>query len=413
MRIIFVTAHLPYGTDEAFIVPEIEELIRAGHQVLVVPRSPHGAVIHGETLVADSRIESLCSAPVLRKAAEVARAAPRDTAGAIADLFTGSTPLMTLKNLAVVPKALWLAALAREWGANHIHSHWAGTTATLAMLASKLSGIPWSFTAHRWDIVENNLLAGKVDSAAFARFISEDGLRMARAIGIGPALNARVLVMGIALPAAVERSRDAKTVVVCPARLVEVKGHRILIRAWRVLRDRGVEAELWLAGDGVLRSELQDLTRQLGLEDSVKFLGTLAHDDLLRIYRDVSITAVVLASNDLGNGLHEGIPVALIEAMGYGIPVIGTQAGGTPELVKPGTGLLVPPGDAPALANAIQSLLQDPELAGELGDSARRHVMKTHDITAVAVEFATAIEASSAAKRRFHCRLDQREIRET
>lgn len=394
MRIVFVTAHLPHGADEAFIVPEIQELIRAGHQVLLVPRSPRGAMLHGKSLVEHSRIEPLFSTRVMGEAAAVALSSPVDTSAAVSRLLSGSTPRMALKNLAVVPKALWLSAVATEWGADHIHSHWAGTTATLAMLASKLSGIPWSFTAHRWDIVENNRLAEKVQRAAFARFISEDGLRMARSIGIGPAPNARVLVMGIELPAVVDRSPGPSQLVVCPARLVEVKGHRFLIEAWRILRDRGVRAELWLAGDGELRPELETLTSRLGLQDSVKFLGTLAHDDLLRIYKEAPVTAVVLASNDLGNGLHEGIPVALIEAMGYGIPVVATQAGGTPELVKPGTGLLVPPGNSSALAGAIQLLLRDCQLAGELGKAARRHVVNTHDIAAVASDFAKAVEAS-------------------
>ena len=55
---------------------------------------------------------------------------------------------MLLKNLAVYPKGLWLARLAREWRADHIHAHWAATTATMALVASEFSGIPWSFTAH-------------------------------------------------------------------------------------------------------------------------------------------------------------------------------------------------------------------------------------------------------------------------
>jgi len=396
VRVIFVTANLPHGADEAFIVAEIDELIRAGHQVLVVPRSPKGPVIHGHSLAGHTRREALWSARVLGRAATVAAASPVQAARAVAKILKSRTPAVAAKNLAVVPKALWLAGIAKEWGAHHIHSHWAGTTATLAMLASAISGVPWSFTAHRWDVVENNLLPEKVRSAHFARFICEDGLRMAQAIGIGPACNARVLFMGVKLPAVVERSAGPWPIVICPARLVEVKGHRFLLEAWRILRNRGGHGELWLAGDGELRPQLESFTHSLGLQNSVKFLGTLAHQDLLRIYREVPVTAVVLASNDLGSGLHEGIPVALMEAMSYGIPVVATRAGGTPELVKPGTGLLVPPGNASALAEAIHSLFQDRTLVQQLGDSARRHVMETHDIVAVASELARVIEAGAA-----------------
>lgn len=397
MRVIFVTANLPHGAHEAFIVPEIAEMIRSGHQVLVVPRSPTGLVIHGESLLGHTRRESLCSANVLIGTARMAAASPVRTLGAVATILKSRTNTIAAKNFAVLPKALWLAGVAREWGAEHIHSHWAGTTATLAMIASAVSGIPWSFTAHRWDVVENNLLREKVESARVARFISEDGMRMAKDLGIGRATNARVLVMGVALPAEARAQRHGLwPVVVCPARLVEVKGHRFLLEAWRILRNRGVRGELWLAGDGELRPRLESFVLSHGLQNSIKILGTLPHERLLRIYKEVPISAVALASADLGNGLHEGIPVALIEAMGYGIPVVATATGGTPELVKPGTGLLVPPGDPRALADALQSLLQDNELREQLGDGARQHVLKAHDIVHVTSQLAAAFTGENA-----------------
>jgi glycosyltransferase involved in cell wall biosynthesis len=139
------------------------------------------------------------------------------------------------------------------------------------MLASRVSEIPWSFTTHRWDIVENNLLAAKVRSASFARFISEDGLRIARELGVEPSEKVRLLHMGISIPRSVApRARD-KAVVLCPARLVEVKGHRFLLEAWRILRDRGVDAVLKLAGQGELRLQLETFTWALGLGDQVRF----------------------------------------------------------------------------------------------------------------------------------------------
>lgn len=399
MKVIFVTANLPHGTDEAFIVPEINELLRAGHEVLVVPRSPKGPIIHGRDLVRHSRREPLCSPGVVAKATKRIGASPLRTLHCVAiTLRRSRTRGIAIKNLAVVPKALWLASIAREWGAEHIHSHWAGTTATMAMIASRLSGIPWSFTAHRWDVVENNLLEEKVKHAHVARFISEDGLKMAKDIGIGPAPNARVLMMGVSLPTEVERREGPWPIVVCPARLVEVKGHRYLLEAWRLLRVRGVHGELWLAGDGELRPQLENFVRASGLQHSVKFLGTLEHEDLLRIYREMPVSAVVLASTDLGNGNHEGIPVALIEAMGYGIPVVATHTGGTPELVKPGTGLLVPARDTVALADAIQNLLQDRDLLREVGRSARQHVVKTHDVVTITTELANALAGGGARR---------------
>jgi colanic acid/amylovoran biosynthesis glycosyltransferase len=382
VRIIYITAALPHGTDEAFIVAEIRELIRCGHQVLVIPRSPRGRILHGRELISISKMEPLCSMRVLAAAAAKTIASPAAVVSAIRPLLASKAT----KNLAVMPKAVWLASIAREWGADHIHCHWAGTTASMAMAASALSGIPWSLTLHRWDIVENNLLAAKVRHAAFARFISEDGLKMARALGV-PADRTRVIHMGVALPSRPTPIRGpvSRRVVLCPARLVEVKGHRYLIEAWNILKRRRIDGELWLAGDGELREPLQTLAREL---DSVKFLGALPHEELLAIYSRNLVSAVVMASLDLGGGYHEGIPVALIEAMGYGVPVIATRAGGTPELIRAGTGLLVPPADPAALAAAIERLFNDEELRRTLGQAGRRRAFEAFDITRVVAELA-------------------------
>jgi len=388
VKIIYVTANLPYGSTEAFIVPEIRELTRSGHQVLVVPRSPRGPMVHGREILTQTLREPLFSARVLRAAA------PRGSIEGMRLLQESGSVAIAIKNLAVVPKALWLADLAATWRADHIHCHWAGTTATMAMLASRVSGVPWSLTLHRWDIVENNLLAAKLKSASFARFISQDGLRMARALGIEHADNIRVLPMGVAIPeSAPRRIPLARPVVLCPARLVKVKGHCFLLEAWRLLRSRGVDGELWLAGDGDLRTQLEKLAEKLGLRASVKFLGAIPHDEFLRIYENGGVSAVVLASIDLGHENHEGIPVALIEAMSYGIAVIATSTGGTAELLQPGSGLLVPPEDPSALADSLGSLLQNKAFAEGIADAGRWRAIETYDVVQVASKLADAFEA--------------------
>jgi glycosyltransferase involved in cell wall biosynthesis len=182
--------------------------------------------------------------------------------------------------------------------------------------------------------------------------------------------------------------------VVCPARLVAVKGHRFLLQAWRILENRGVTGELWLAGEGELRQELEALADSLGLRRSVKFLGVLSHRELLSLYRESAVSVVVVPSIDMGNGYHEGIPVALIEAMSYGVPVVATRTGGTEELVLPETGLLVPPEDPGALAGALQTLLQDGPLREEMGNRGRMRVIEAHDIVRVASQLASAFAAA-------------------
>ena len=398
MRIVYVTAALPHGTDEAFIVPEIRELLRSGHEVLIVPRSPHGRILHGEEIVRHSRIEKLFSTDVLKTALRAAIAEPSRTARALRIVLAEKI----LKNAAIVPKGLWLAALARDWRADHIHCHWAGTTASMALVASAVSGIPWSLTLHRWDIVENNLLAAKVRHARFARFISDDGLAMARARGVRARDRVRVIHMGVALPRGAESkpARDRR-VVLCPARLVEVKGHRYLLEAWCALKERGVPGELWLAGDGDLRGRLETFARDLEIDGSVRFLGALPHRDLLTIYEQGLVSAVAMASLDLGNGCHEGIPVALIEAMSYGVPVIATRAGGTPELIRPGAGLLVPPAHPVALADAIERIIEHPDFARDMGRRGRQRALESFDIARVVSELAGAFAGETKVAANF------------
>lgn len=398
MRIIYVTARLPHGSDEAFIVPEIRQLVRTGHEVLVVPRSPRGAILHGAELLDRSLRAGVVSACVLKSAAKMALSAPRRTAEALNSLGASRSLGVRIKNLAIVPKALWLADVARFWKAEHIHCHWSGTTATAAMLASALSDVPWSLTAHRWDIVENNLLAAKVNSASFVRFISHDGLRMAHSIGIGPAENARVLYMGAVIPPVAARRPRTGRVVLCPARLVAVKGHRHLLEAWRILQHRCAGGELWLAGSGEMRPQLEALCARLGLGGSVTFLGAIRHAELLKMYEDGIVSAVVLASLDLGKGHHEGIPVALIEAMSYAIPVVATAAGGTPELITPRVGILVPPADPDALANAIQTVLSDRISSEQVGQKGRERVLTDFNIVRVASALVSQFEAAARGR---------------
>ena len=83
LRIIYVTASLPHGTTEAFIIPEVIQLTRLGHQVLVIPRSPRGAIVHGQDLEKHARREALWSADVLKAAAKIALVAPAETAAAL------------------------------------------------------------------------------------------------------------------------------------------------------------------------------------------------------------------------------------------------------------------------------------------------------------------------------------------
>lgn len=114
----------------------------------------------------------------------------------------------------------------------------------------------------------------------------------------------------------------------------------------------------------------------LGLAENVSFLGQLPHSEVMDLYRRAKVDIVALASLDLGGGEHEGIPISLMEAMSYGVPVVSTTTGGIPELLDKGAGVMVPPADPAAMAEAIDKLVQDPELRERQGDAGRERVEK-------------------------------------
>jgi glycosyltransferase involved in cell wall biosynthesis len=163
--------------------------------------------------------------------------------------------------------------------------------------------------------------------------------------------------------------RDAPLVGIV-ARLVPIKAHEDFLQAARLIVERMPEARFLIVGDGERRAELERLVDNLGLRSSVRFLGW--RSDLDRVYADLDVVA--LASR------NEGSPVALIEALAAARPVVSTAVGGVPEVVVDGqTGLLVPPSNPPALAQATLDLLGDRDYAARLGAAGRTHVYPRHD----------------------------------
>ena len=395
MKIVYVTQRLPYGDGETFIIPEIEALLAAGHELLIVPRDASDAVLHDDARALLPRTRTLPGAG--RVVAALARALvrrPIRTGAAFRPLVRTRPRRRAIANAVATAEGLWLAEVARAWGADHIHAHGAHLSATMAMGASAGSGIPWSFTAHRYDVVLNNLLDDKLRSARFGRFIAREMLETARSL-VGPEAigRARVIHMGVRLPPRPDGDATARAVpvLVCPARLVPLKGHEHLLQAAALLLARGTGFELWIAGDGPERAALEARAAELRLGGRVRFLGTVPHAALLEMYRRREADCVVLPS------LVEGLSVALVEAMAYGVPTVATTVGGVPELLGGGAGVLVPPSDPGALAAALDRVLGSVELRGEVARAGRRRVEEEFDGERIAADLAEWFSPGSAA----------------
>jgi len=157
--------------------------------------------------------------------------------------------------------------------------------------------------------------------------------------------------------------------------LEEKYGIEYLIRAFKIISDKGYESNLLIVGDGSLRNDLEYLTKSLNLSDSVKFLGKVDNNAVVESLHTMDIFVVPSISPS------ETFGVAAVEASACSIPVIASNIGGLPEIVIDGTtGFLVPPRDENAIADRIIRLIDDPELRLQMGNEGRKYVKSIYDM---------------------------------
>jgi len=155
-------------------------------------------------------------------------------------------------------------------------------------------------------------------------------------------------------------------------RLVERKGVIYLIEAFKKILQK-YKGQLFIVGGGPERGKLEERVNKLGINGSVKFLGVISDDELDRLYKKADIFVLPACFDSRGD--TEGLGVVLIEAMSYGIPVIGSNVGGIPDIVKhKETGMLVPEKDSVKLSEAIIYLLRNKKFAKKLGGEGRKFI---------------------------------------
>jgi colanic acid/amylovoran biosynthesis glycosyltransferase len=283
-------------------------------------------------------------------------------------------------------QAAGAAETFRATGITHFHAHF---TTTVARLASRLSGLPWSATIHgpaEFESGQVSRLREKVNEAAFIVTISKYGQsQVVRLLDFGAWEKVELCHLGVSVSSYQARSVTKKSDVlelVCVARLASVKGHAVLLKAVQLLKLRGVRVRLRLVGDGPERSTLERLAKELDLGDAVAFLGNqseLAVGEIL-----FSSDVFVLAS------FAEGIPVSLMEAMASGVACVATNVNGVPELIENGhTGLLVSPFDPDSMARAVERLAMDPDLKTAIEERARARVSRAFSLERNVEELAT------------------------
>jgi glycosyltransferase involved in cell wall biosynthesis len=271
----------------------------------------------------------------------------------------------------------------------HVHAHFAHDPALVGMLVARLTGLPFSFTAHARDLVQipaKSLAVRAADATALVTCCAANADYIDSAVPAADRPPVLVIHHGVELGRFVPTPRDPAVEVpnlLSVGRLVEKKGYVDLLHALGTVKARGVDFRCRIYGDGPLQQELTELRDSLGLHGQVELMGARSNEQILAALRVAD--AFVLAPKVVEGGDRDGIPNVLVEAMACGLPVAATSAGGITELVQHDVnGLVSEPGDVDAMAESITGLLTDPGRRARLGEAARHTVERGYDIDVAA-----------------------------
>jgi len=382
-RLAYILLWFPERT-QTFIRDEVATLAELGVEIRVCTLYGPQRGAPPEPPVPISRLGLKALIPLVRSLAGIRR-----------EFGPGALPFLKRvlfrrwRSLETAGEALWatlagvyLARRLPREGVMHLHAPWADGPATAAWVASTLSGLPFSFCGHAHDIYPpDGALEDKLAAATFVRTISEANGRYLMELCPASASKLVVIPCGTTLP---ETPRPPRTAggpprLLAVGRLVDKKGFPVLLEACHLLRQEGVEVHLTLAGDGPRRQALEKQAADLGLAGAVTFLGHVPHAQVPALLGRADL--FVLPCRVDATGDRDGLPVALLEALAHGVPVVSTAVSGVPEVVRPGeTGWLVPPEDPPALARALREALEDPAEARRRALAGRELVAREFEV---------------------------------
>ena len=364
MRLVYTTRQYPELT-ETFVTEEIRQLVALGHGVHVVAPYAGNGTLDGAPPA--RYFEDVTPRERLRGAAELGLRRPVGALRAVLDPAARfGLPAVEMASLAP-----FAATAAR---ADHIHAHFATEPATLAAQLSALSGTPFSFTAHAYDLyVQPEGLAEKLARCSMAVMVSEYNSGHVRAKHPEHAHKLRLVRYGV------DTDRFRRTLpyepdgpILAVGRLVPKKGFSDLVRA-AAAAGRDAIPEVVIAGDGPQREELEALIGEL--DAPVRLLGAKTHEEVLALYERASSLALpcVVAPD----GDRDGMPLVIKEALAMELPYLGTTEVAIPEEITPEVGVLVDPGDWRALGDELRRLYERPAAErAAMGRAARALVLE-------------------------------------
>jgi glycosyltransferase involved in cell wall biosynthesis len=389
-KIAYIMSRFP-NLSETFILREMTELRQQGWTISVYP------LIFQNQPVAHTEVQSWLgqvrkvplNSPATFKAALTMtahnlRAWVKVWREALWENRTDANLL--IRAIILLPQAAQMACLMQQEGIQHIHAHYATHPALVAWIIQRLTGISYSVTVHAHDIfVRTAMLGPKLREAKFIAAISEyNRNHIAQLTGEWVRPKTHIIHCGIRptdyVPRPETQQRGETFEILNIGSLQPYKGHPNLVEACAVLRQRGVPFRCRIIGAGEERQNLEMLIARLDLKEHVILLGPQPQETVANLLPTAD--CYVQPSIITPAGKMEGIPVALMEAMACGVPVIATAISGIPELVRPETtGWLVPPAAPTQLADAIQKIYAAPDQAAQLAKAGRELALAEFDLT--------------------------------
>ena len=297
-------------------------------------------------------------------------------------------PWRKWRSLEVAGENIWaffagftMARLFEERGIEHIHAPWANGPATAAWVASKLTGIPFSFMGRAVDIYPpDGALPEKIRDAVFVRTNPAVNVEYLRQFAGNDTDKIHLSYDGYPLKEFVEAPvpMNPPFRILSLGRFARFKGLEVLLRAAKIIDEAGLDFHLIVAGSGSRGVKLKVMCKMLGLDHRVSWPGFITHDKVPEMFfsSDVFVVPSVIHST----GERDGIPNVVVEALLNRVPVVATDVAGIGEVIRDGeTGFLVPSRDPDALAQAILRMTGNRQAAVEMADRGRELIMDMFD----------------------------------
>ncbi len=375
--------------SETFILNEILELENKGVEVVIFSlKKPNEGRFHPQLAKLKAQVLYLDDLDVKKWANILASEWPilSSNSGEIWKMVNEAFNQSDTRRIDWIWESAWLAAQAQKLGLSHLHAHFASIPSTYAYFAHRISGIPFSFTAHAKDIfvydTVEHFLSEKSAAAHFVVTVTNFNLRYLREkLPHEGSKNVRVIYNGINVEyfgynLGIEREPN---LILTVGRLVAKKGFNILLDACKLLKDRGVSFRCQIVGEGDEQENLQKQRDNLDLSNEVIFSGPKNLEEVRELMQSASIfclPCVIAADNNV-----DALPTVLLETLASGLPAISTVVSGIPEIIdNEVNGILVDPENAESLSRAMERLLKSKELQNKFSHEGRKKALERFDL---------------------------------